>query len=37
MLLRPDCYLAWESESAQPDSATLRAALVRWFGQPQPV
>jgi 2-polyprenyl-6-methoxyphenol hydroxylase-like FAD-dependent oxidoreductase len=34
MLLRPDCYLAWESDAAQPDSATLRAALVRWFGEP---
>jgi 2-polyprenyl-6-methoxyphenol hydroxylase-like FAD-dependent oxidoreductase len=34
MLLRPDCYLAWESAAAQPDSATLRAALVRWFGEP---
>jgi 2-polyprenyl-6-methoxyphenol hydroxylase-like FAD-dependent oxidoreductase len=35
MLLRPDCYVAWESEAGQPDSATLRAALVRWFGDPQ--
>lgn len=34
MLLRPDCYTAWESEAAQPDSAALRAALVRWFGPP---
>jgi 2-polyprenyl-6-methoxyphenol hydroxylase-like FAD-dependent oxidoreductase len=32
MLLRPDCYVAWESEAAQPDGAALRAALVRWFG-----
>jgi 2-polyprenyl-6-methoxyphenol hydroxylase-like FAD-dependent oxidoreductase len=36
MLLRPDCYVAWESEAAQPDGATLRAALVRWFGAPRP-
>jgi 2-polyprenyl-6-methoxyphenol hydroxylase-like FAD-dependent oxidoreductase len=35
MLLRPDCYIAWESESAQPDGAALRAALVRWFGPGQ--
>ena len=35
MLLRPDCYVAWESESAQPDGAALRAALVRWFGPGQ--
>jgi hypothetical protein len=32
MLLRPDCYIAWESETAHPDGAALRAALVRWFG-----
>jgi 2-polyprenyl-6-methoxyphenol hydroxylase-like FAD-dependent oxidoreductase len=37
MLLRPDCYVAWESESSQPDGAALRAALVRWFGPGQPV
>jgi hypothetical protein len=33
MLLRPDCYVAWESEAVKPDSAALRAALVRWFGK----
>lgn len=33
MLLRPDCYVAWESEDAQPDGAALRAALLRWFGE----
>jgi hypothetical protein len=32
LLLRPDCYVAWESESAEPDAETLRAALARWFG-----
>ncbi|HEV8570661.1 MAG TPA: FAD-dependent monooxygenase [Actinoplanes sp.] len=37
MLLRPDCYVAWESESSQPDGAALRAALARWFGPGQPV
>jgi 2-polyprenyl-6-methoxyphenol hydroxylase-like FAD-dependent oxidoreductase len=34
MLLRPDCYVAWKSEAAQPDGAALQAALVRWFGPP---
>ena len=34
MLLRPDCYVAWESRAAEPDQATLRAALQRWFGPP---
>jgi 2-polyprenyl-6-methoxyphenol hydroxylase-like FAD-dependent oxidoreductase len=32
MLLRPDCYLAWESTDTRPDPAGLRAALARWFG-----
>ena len=32
MLLRPDCYVAWESQDAQPDVAVLTAALTRWFG-----
>ncbi|NUT21812.1 MAG: FAD-dependent oxidoreductase [Hamadaea sp.] len=32
MLLRPDCYVAWESQDAQPDVTTLTAALTRWFG-----
>ena len=33
MLLRPDCYVAWESEAPDPDAAALRAALARWFGE----
>ena len=32
MLLRPDGYVAWETEAPAPDEAGLRAALVRWFG-----
>jgi 2-polyprenyl-6-methoxyphenol hydroxylase-like FAD-dependent oxidoreductase len=32
MLLRPDCYVAWESRAAEPDRAALLAALARWFG-----
>ncbi|BCJ35901.1 FAD-dependent oxidoreductase [Actinocatenispora thailandica] len=34
MLLRPDCYLAWASDSANPDPAeraALCAAAGRWF------
>ncbi|MEV0838219.1 FAD-dependent monooxygenase [Actinocatenispora sera] len=34
MLLRPDCYLAWASDSADPDPAeraALRAAAGRWL------
>jgi 2-polyprenyl-6-methoxyphenol hydroxylase-like FAD-dependent oxidoreductase len=34
MLLRPDCYIAWESQDAAPDADALRAALTRWFGAP---
>ncbi|MEU5261241.1 FAD-dependent monooxygenase [Amycolatopsis sp. NPDC021455] len=37
MLLRPDCYVAWASSSAEPDDTerkALRAALERWFGSP---
>lgn len=34
MLLRPDCYVAWESADARPDRAGLEAALTRWFGPP---
>jgi 2-polyprenyl-6-methoxyphenol hydroxylase-like FAD-dependent oxidoreductase len=37
MLLRPDCYVAWASSSAEPDDTerkALRAALERWFGTP---
>ncbi|MGW1682249.1 aromatic-ring hydroxylase C-terminal domain-containing protein [Saccharopolyspora sp. NPDC002376] len=30
MLLRPDGYLAWASDS--PDQDSLREALTRWFG-----
>ncbi|MER5390063.1 FAD-dependent monooxygenase [Saccharopolyspora sp. NPDC002686] len=30
MLLRPDCYIAWASDS--PDHDSLREALTRWFG-----
>ncbi len=33
MLLRPDCHVAWESEAPDPDTAALRAALARWFGE----
>ncbi|NUO60868.1 MAG: FAD-dependent oxidoreductase [Hamadaea sp.] len=32
LLLRPDCYVAWESHDARPDPLALRAALTRWFG-----
>ena len=37
MLLRPDCYIAWATDTARPDHAlreSLRAALVTWFGPP---
>jgi hypothetical protein len=37
MLLRPDCYVAWASSSAEPDDTerkALRQALERWFGTP---
>jgi 2-polyprenyl-6-methoxyphenol hydroxylase-like FAD-dependent oxidoreductase len=37
MLLRPDCYVAWASSSADPgeeERKTLRMALERWFGSP---
>jgi 2-polyprenyl-6-methoxyphenol hydroxylase-like FAD-dependent oxidoreductase len=36
LLLRPDCYVAWESTSPHPDDQqreALRAALTRWFGR----
>jgi 2-polyprenyl-6-methoxyphenol hydroxylase-like FAD-dependent oxidoreductase len=36
LLLRPDCYVAWESEAAKPDTAALVAALTRWFGAADP-
>lgn len=32
MLVRPDCYVAWASESAAPDAGSLRRTLERWFG-----
>jgi hypothetical protein len=35
LLLRPDCYVAWATSSADPDARerkALRAALERWFG-----
>lgn len=32
LLLRPDCYVAWESSDAQPAVDGLRTALERWFG-----
>ncbi len=32
LLLRPDCYVAWASDT--PDAAGLRAAAQRWFGAP---
>jgi len=34
ILLRPDCYVVWEAEDPDPDAAALRAALTRWFGEP---
>lgn len=37
LLLRPDGYVAWASDSPEPDAAEradLRAALARWFGAP---
>jgi 2-polyprenyl-6-methoxyphenol hydroxylase-like FAD-dependent oxidoreductase len=32
LLVRPDCQVAWASDSAEPDVESLRAALERWFG-----
>ncbi|MFI5591036.1 FAD-dependent monooxygenase [Amycolatopsis sp. NPDC051758] len=37
MLVRPDGYVAWASDSDDPDEGerkTLRVALERWFGSP---
>ncbi|MFF3669663.1 FAD-dependent monooxygenase [Microtetraspora malaysiensis] len=37
LLLRPDCYVAWASDSPNPgahERAALRAALTQWFGAP---
>ena len=39
LLLRPDCYIAWASDTARPDQAlraSARAALVTWFAAPRP-
>jgi hypothetical protein len=33
MLIRADGYVAWSSESAEPDSGALVGALTRWFGK----
>ncbi|NUT51086.1 MAG: FAD-dependent oxidoreductase [Saccharothrix sp.] len=33
LLLRPDSYVAWASDDAQPDAQRLRAAVGRWFGR----
>jgi 2-polyprenyl-6-methoxyphenol hydroxylase-like FAD-dependent oxidoreductase len=37
LLLRPDCYVAWESHAARPDAASLEATLARWFGSARQV
>jgi hypothetical protein len=34
LLVRPDCYVAWASDEASPDAASLRQALTHWFGDP---
>lgn len=37
LLVRPDCYVAWATDTAQPGQAlreSLRAALGTWFGAP---
>jgi 2-polyprenyl-6-methoxyphenol hydroxylase-like FAD-dependent oxidoreductase len=37
LLLRPDCYVAWATDTARPNHAlreSLRGALVTWFGVP---
>jgi 2-polyprenyl-6-methoxyphenol hydroxylase-like FAD-dependent oxidoreductase len=37
LLLRPDCYVAWATDTARPDQTlleSLRAALTTWFGAP---
>ncbi|MCK7622340.1 FAD-dependent monooxygenase [Streptomyces sp. RS10V-4] len=39
LLLRPDCYVAWASDSPHPgpdELAALRTAAHRWFGPPSP-
>ena len=35
MVIRPDCYVAWESQAARPERDDLEAALSRWFGRPE--
>jgi hypothetical protein len=35
LLVRPDCYVAWASDDAAPDSSAVREALTRWFGMPR--
>jgi hypothetical protein len=35
LLLRPDCYIAWATDSPSPNKAerdSMRAALTTWFG-----
>jgi 2-polyprenyl-6-methoxyphenol hydroxylase-like FAD-dependent oxidoreductase len=32
LLLRPDCYVAWATDAAEPGGDEVRAALARWFG-----
>jgi 2-polyprenyl-6-methoxyphenol hydroxylase-like FAD-dependent oxidoreductase len=34
LLVRPDCYVAWASQEAAPDPASLRRAMTRWFSSP---
>lgn len=36
LLLRPDCYVAWECTVDNPDEDQLRTALTRWFGRHRP-
>ena len=39
LLLRPDCYVDWATDTARPDEAlreSLRVAFVSWFGAPRP-
>ncbi|MGC4044518.1 MAG: FAD-dependent monooxygenase [Armatimonas sp.] len=33
LLIRPDGYIAWASDSREPDMQSLRQALGRWFAQ----
>src|SRR6185295_3254273 len=39
LLLRPDCYVDWATDTARPGEAlreSLRVAFVSWFGAPRP-